>query len=482
MNKYLITIIISTFLFSCNNSKETEIEVLSNHKNKKIYLIESKDNLSFNNHSKVLDSTITDENGKFYFRLKINKPDFYQLKVEHGAKYFNLIHNLDIYLKPGEKVNIKIGNKTVIKDKSMLNSLQIKMDSIYNLENLSNSKKYKLSMRKHEERIMKKNQSLNDFLSKNVSLLPIEFKQYLNAKIKILEINENWDYLKYHNYYSGVGDGMQYFYVDSIPKKWKVSIDSKLNKYNFLDTYKKYISGFINHKFETLNSTIKSDEKWDVEFKNKISIIKKELKGVNRDVAFFALTDSFWKYLSTSSINFYNLLQKLDIYFAENYSEIEYYKAFKKSFNDYNKIATGKTAPNFTFKDIKGKKKSLTDFKGNIIYLDFWGTWCAPCIESIPKHLDLQKKYQNKNVKFIYVALESKDKGMYFEKWTRFLDKKKFTGIHLIANNQFNNSQLAPYLVSSAPTYVLIDKKGKIVIPRADGPTGISKSIDKLLN
>lgn len=65
---------------------------------------------------------------------------------------------------------------------------------------------------------------------------------------------------------------------------------------------------------------------------------------------------------------------------------------------------TGK-APDFTLMNVEGKKVSLSDYKGKVIIIDFWATWCAPCRKGIPDLIDLQKEYKDK-VAVIGISLD----------------------------------------------------------------------------
>ena len=53
----------------------------------------------------------------------------------------------------------------------------------------------------------------------------------------------------------------------------------------------------------------------------------------------------------------------------------------------------GKMAPNFELSDFNGQRHRLSDFRGSVVYLNFWATWCEPCIEELPSIYQLQEKY-----------------------------------------------------------------------------------------
>lgn len=61
---------------------------------------------------------------------------------------------------------------------------------------------------------------------------------------------------------------------------------------------------------------------------------------------------------------------------------------------------------NFTLKDVDGKKVRLADFKGKVIVLNFWATWCEPCAEETRAFVDLQKQYEPQGVQFVGVSID----------------------------------------------------------------------------
>ena len=64
--------------------------------------------------------------------------------------------------------------------------------------------------------------------------------------------------------------------------------------------------------------------------------------------------------------------------------------------NDYKQQKDdNKKAPNFTLMDINGNEVTLSDYKGKVVILDFWATWCGPCRMSIPDLISIQSEYQD---------------------------------------------------------------------------------------
>lgn len=129
----------------------------------------------------------------------------------------------------------------------------------------------------------------------------------------------------------------------------------------------------------------------------------------------------------------------------------KYYTAFKR-------LKPGNSAPDFSLKNEKGQVVSLSDFKGKVVYIDFWGVGCGPCIYDIKNSIPgLHKKYKNKEIVFINICVDSKEK-----EWKAALAKYQLQGVNLIAEGWSNNPVCKAYYVSSIPHYILVDKSGKI--------------------
>ncbi len=63
-----------------------------------------------------------------------------------------------------------------------------------------------------------------------------------------------------------------------------------------------------------------------------------------------------------------------------------------------------KKAPDISLKDLKGKTVKITGFKGKVVLLNFWATWCAPCLAEIPELIKWQKEYENQGLQIIGIT------------------------------------------------------------------------------
>lgn len=163
-----------------------------------------------------------------------------------------------------------------------------------------------------------------------------------------------------------------------------------------------------------------------------------------------------------------------------------YGKEVKKVIDEIENNSEGEPAKVFKSVDINGNVLSLSDFKSKYVLLDFWGSWCVPCRQSMPHLIDLFNKYHNKGFDIIAIAEEYDQTGT---PW-RDAVKKDRTGIwhNVLSGVKFNTdgtldkSQSITTLfgVQVFPTKILIDKAG-IIIGRY---TGADEAVflDKKLN
>jgi thiol-disulfide isomerase/thioredoxin len=111
----------------------------------------------------------------------------------------------------------------------------------------------------------------------------------------------------------------------------------------------------------------------------------------------------------------------------------------------------------FSFKDADGRKVSLSKFKGKVIILDFWATWCVPCKAEIPGFIALQKKYGDRGLQIIGLSVD--DSQSMAKKYS---DEMKMNYPILLADGK--EDILRAYdPIKSIPVSVVIDRQGRIV-------------------
>jgi peroxiredoxin len=110
-------------------------------------------------------------------------------------------------------------------------------------------------------------------------------------------------------------------------------------------------------------------------------------------------------------------------------------------------------APDFSFTSLQGEYIALDDLKGKVVVLDFWGTWCPPCVESVPELRNLHKRY-SKEASFVLIGISS-DRDE--EAWKSFTDKNKMIWPqYRDENRKIQNA----FNIRAYPTYIVIDHEG----------------------
>ena len=147
----------------------------------------------------------------------------------------------------------------------------------------------------------------------------------------------------------------------------------------------------------------------------------------------------------------------------------------KKTYETALKLSVGNPSPKFSnYESFEGNNVSLDDFKGKVVYIDVWATWCMPCRREIPALKELEKKFHGKEVAFISISIdENKDE------WKEFVKNEDLKGIQLYADKNFESQFIQDYAIRQIPTFLLIDKEGKIV--NADAPRPSSEEISGIL-
>ena len=121
------------------------------------------------------------------------------------------------------------------------------------------------------------------------------------------------------------------------------------------------------------------------------------------------------------------------------------------------KVGIGSPAPSFSLYDDSGKTVSLDDFSGKVVFLNFWATWCPPCLVEMPSIEKLNQKFRDKGL----VVLGISESGKSEEKNVKHFHERVSLSFPIL--NDWQSEVSDRYGVSQLPLTVIIDRQGKIV-------------------
>jgi len=114
-------------------------------------------------------------------------------------------------------------------------------------------------------------------------------------------------------------------------------------------------------------------------------------------------------------------------------------------------------APPIAFRDPDGNEKVVSDFRGQALLINFWATWCAPCIRELPSLARLQTQMGNSRFTVLAVSTDTKGKTVA----APFLERLKLTNLPLYLDSEMEFARALG--VKSLPTTILIDRTGNVV-------------------
>lgn len=139
-------------------------------------------------------------------------------------------------------------------------------------------------------------------------------------------------------------------------------------------------------------------------------------------------------------------------------------RKLKATIDNIKKTSLGNVAPDFTLQAPDGKNVSLADFRGKYVLLDFWASWCGPCLREVPNVKKVYDKYHDKGFEILSVSLDDKK-----DNWTNAIEKYDLNWVHVSSLQGWDCPVAKLYNVSGVPAMLLIDKEGKIIATKLRG-------------
>ena len=145
------------------------------------------------------------------------------------------------------------------------------------------------------------------------------------------------------------------------------------------------------------------------------------------------------------------------------------------SFLSTAQLLPGMVVPDISLPDTNDSVVTLSSFRGKVVLIDFWASWCGPCRAANPGVVKLYKKYKDQGFEVFGVSVDKKK-----AEWVKAIKKDKITYQQVNDKGGWESKTLANYFVNEIPTSFLIDKAGRLVAVDLTGK-GLKKLVAQLL-
>lgn len=291
-------------------------------------------------------------------------------------------------------------------------------------------------------------------------------KDFLKLESESLKIQYSTKLANYESMHGFITENQDFKVSNDFPNPFKeINLDDE--QLLLLSSYTHFIKLYLQQSTRDALDNGNSTSYYNTFIDLLDSLIQN--KKIKEEVAYYTYRD-FFSYAEDKEY-FYSKITGM-------ISNPEYLDPIEETYAKLQKITKGAISPTFELYDIDSNLVKLESFKGKLVYIDIWATWCAPCIKEIPDLDKLQTEFKDKNIVFVSIC-QNDDK----DRWKATVRSNELQGIHLFVDDAENNF-LSDYLVSGIPRFILIDENGLIIDSEALRPSNpaLKEQLNELLD
>ncbi len=441
-------------------NKATLSGSIKNPKGKKVYLSTHTDNITFN--QVMVDSAALDKKGNFTMTFTWNQAG--EATFAHGDE---IAH---VYLTPGDNLHLTLN--TAQFDETL--KFSGKGSAINNFL----AQKYLREEQLQMPRALAAKKTENDFVKFADSLrdADLAFVDNYFAKIKTANdadmvvanaqkaaVKYNWAasrlfYPNLHSYYNKLEEPYKpnesyYNFLEEMVSERENN--NPTNAYlDFAESYADYLTAKARAEDEELKNEPYSKTYFDV--------VTHRFTGKTKA---FLQTQALYNGLTMGG-GADEVEPLMDSYQTQTAKWPEYVAIINKAYERALPLKSGNPAPDFTVTNLDGRKLKLSDYKGKVVFIDVWASWCGPCLGEIPHAKKLMDGLEDDDVVFLNVSVDQSEKA-----WRDAIKKHDVKGNNVLANGAFKSDIAQSYNINAIPHYILIGRDGHIIKANAGRPS-----------
>lgn len=370
-------------------------------------------------------------------KIKLDENNRFDISFElEEAAYFRLGRNL-LYLHPGQRLEIFLdmndplvaefkGNNAEACNYLKTTPFPKAGSFLYGTDAIKGNPAKEVLRFRIDSIVNAKSKSLNEL--EGVSK---KFKKMEHARILFDAANTMISFSSYGAYVYKIPENQRKTFTEESDKFFKEDIDHYVSNGNDVDYLN--LGVFLNISSRCFE------------------VIGKE--NINTEIV-----DFLNSYKLLTSLGFYGptadvLNEKKELF--EEIIHKKYKDVVSEVFKKYDIIMPGNMAYDLKMKNRAGEAVKLSDYRGSVVVIDVWATWCGPCKKESPYFEALAEKYkENKELKFISISIDTN-----VELWEKYISKHEKTSAQLICNR----TEFGQYVLQGVPRFMFIDKEGKII-------------------